>query len=217
MTYSQYFDVRVFVITLAINIFLGFGTGYLTTPMHTKGQDVSYPYKAADTPPGYVFGLVWTSIYVGTAFVRSVACLEQDVARKNQFNRLFNLQLIVQNVWPLLFFVFKLYAISLANILQLIAILIVAYFYLPRSNARIVTYACHLVWVGYLGWLMIAAHLNYESVLLAQSAGHSDAFTPVADICSNTRMGQWIAMAQPYVSQFSWLTCNQPSLIDPAF
>lgn len=112
--------------------------------------------KPALTPPGIVFGIVWTILYglMGIGAAR-VAAAPASLHRSRALN-VFVIQLIVNFFWSLLFFNAQAYGFALLWLLLLwvlIIIMIVLFWRVDRTSA--------LLQLPYLLWVTFAAYLNY--------------------------------------------------------
>lgn len=109
--------------------------------------------KAPWTPPGWVFGAVWTSIMVCFSFF--MAKMWEVSQHKTMLLLLFSVQWILNVGWNPLFFSMHLVLISFVVILLLTGL--IAYFFF--SSLRQKKFVSLLV-LPYFIWLMIASSLN---------------------------------------------------------
>ena len=114
--------------------------------------------KAPWTPPGWVFGLAWTSIMVCYSFY--MAILYRGDVRRNKVIALYTAQLVLNITWNPLFFYFQNALIALFSILFLTSI--IAYFL--YSNIKTIRWASLLI-LPYFIWLCIATSLNLYIVI----------------------------------------------------
>lgn len=109
------------------------------------------------SPPGWLFGPVWTALY---AMMAVSAWL---VWRKNGFSAarfalsLFLVQLAVNALWSWLFFMWRLGGIAFADII-LLWVLIVSTIFLFWRYSKIAA----LLLAPYLAWVSFAAALNFS-------------------------------------------------------
>ncbi len=113
--------------------------------------------KPALTPPPWVFGPVWTTLY----FIMGVASyLVWQGGTKNDKHtlalQLFTCQLGCNVLWSIAFFGEQNPALGLAVILMLLLFLLATIY----SFYRISRVAAYLLF-PYLGWLLFATYLNY--------------------------------------------------------
>ena len=114
--------------------------------------------KAPWTPPGWVFGLAWTSIMVCYSFYMAILYIG-DV-RRNKVIALYTSQLLLNIAWNPLFFYFQNALIALFSILFLTSI--IAYFLF--SNIKTIRWTSLLI-LPYFIWLCIATSLNLYIVI----------------------------------------------------
>jgi tryptophan-rich sensory protein len=108
--------------------------------------------QAPWTPPGWVFGVAWTtimlcfSIYLGFLFLKE---------NKKKLKIIYSIQVILNVSWNYLFFNQHLVALALLSIVLLTAV--VFYFFFKGShNLKKIRYLL----VPYMIWLCIATSLN---------------------------------------------------------
>lgn len=114
------------------------------------------------SPPGWLFPVVWTLLYLmmGLASYR-VCVLRYPVRERREALRLYALQLLVNALWPPLFFRFWLYwaaAVWLAVLTALVAMTLARF-------RRLDDLAGLLLW-PYLLWCCFALYLNAGVALL---------------------------------------------------
>ena len=113
-------------------------------------------------PPAWVFPAVWTVLYI----LMGVACWlvwKSDAARqdKKRALTLYGGQLVVNFVWPLLFFGRGWYGVSFLWLLLLLALVLAA----AAAFGRIRKLAAWLL-APYILWLLFAGYLNCAIWLL---------------------------------------------------
>ena len=111
------------------------------------------------SPPGFIFGIVWTILYILMGI--SYGLLESKDLVDNQINKVYYSQLIVNLIWPVLFFVFKLRLISAIWII-LLAILVVKMLIVFYQKNQLAAY----LQIPYLLWTLFATYLNIGVYLL---------------------------------------------------
>jgi len=114
--------------------------------------------KAPWTPPGWVFGLAWTSIMVCYSFYMAILYGGDD--RRNKVITLYTAQLLLNVAWNPFFFYFQNALIALFSILFLT--IIIAYFLF--SNIKTMRWTSLLI-CPYFIWLCIATSLNLYIVI----------------------------------------------------
>lgn len=131
------------------------GIGGLLTNKGVRSPWYDGLQKAPWTPPGYVFGLAWTTIMICFSFFMAGI---KDAAKEttaNTWNALFTIQWVLNVAWNPLFFKWHLTGVALAVIILLL--LCVAYMAFISFKAQVL-YA--LLIAPYFIWLIIATSLN---------------------------------------------------------
>lgn len=113
------------------------------------------------TPPGWVFGAVWTALYVMLGIVLAMLLHAKGAKKRGRLIALFLIGLALDLAWSPLFFRFHAIGAALAVLAAMIIITIV----LAHRLWPIRRVAAALMLV-YLGWLMFAAALNEELLRL---------------------------------------------------
>ena len=137
------------------------GVGGLSALLSRGGMEAfAHLKKPSFSPPGWVFPVVWTILYIlmGTAAWMIGKSEDADAAPAL---RLYRIQLIVNALWPLLFFRLSLRLLALLWLLLLIALIVLTIrrFYAIRPTAAFLL-------LPYLAWCLFAAYLNLGFYLL---------------------------------------------------
>jgi benzodiazapine receptor len=111
--------------------------------------------KAPWTPPGWVFGLAWSSIMI--LFTLFLTFQDEDKIRSKRFISLFTLQFITNVIWNPIFFYFHWTLVGLIIIFLLFLSLVFLMLYFKPINWR------STLLFPYLIWLTIAFSLNAYS------------------------------------------------------
>lgn len=123
----------------------------------------SMDYKTLEkpflSPPSIVFPIAWTILYVLMG-VSYGLLKDQDLIDK-VINKIYISQLVVNLLWPIVFFVFKLRLLAFA-IIVLLAILVGIMIYKFYSKNKI----AGLLQIPYLLWTLFATYLNFGIYLL---------------------------------------------------
>ncbi len=114
--------------------------------------------KAPWSPPGWVFGLAWTTIMICYSFY--MAILYKRTSSRKKIFALYSIQLLLNIAWNPLFFFFQNALIALVVILSLTVI--IAYFLF--RNQDLMRWSKLLI-LPYFIWLCIATSLNLYIVL----------------------------------------------------
>jgi len=144
---------KVYFLSILITLLVGLIAGFLT--MNSMGI-YSTINRPPLSPPSWLFPVVWTILY--TLMGISVA---RYIIKTNIVPRIYVLQLIVNFLWPFIFFNLEAYLLSFIWLLLLIvlAILMIVEFYRVDKLAGILQ-------IPYLIWLLFAAYLNFAIYLL---------------------------------------------------
>lgn len=150
-------DLKILIIALIICLGGGMLSGLISG---TYGDYTSFA-RPDFYPPGWVFTVVWTVLYIlmAVSFAMVYSCADRDEL-KIPFT-LFALQLIMNLAWTPVFFIGSFY---LAAFILLLAIFItvVAMTWMFMRIDKIAGY----LQIPYIVWLCIAAYLSCSVVLL---------------------------------------------------
>lgn len=140
-----------------LTIFLPLILGGITS-IFIKTKEYKSFNKPVLSPPGIVFPIVWSILYVLIGI--SYFLVKRKSDRKDiKIN--YYLGLLVNFIWPFLFFNFKLYFVGFLWIILIIYLLIklmIKYFTVDKK-------ACYLQ-IPYLLWLCFALYLNVGVFIL---------------------------------------------------
>lgn len=128
----------------------------LITSGYMDYQDIVKPPLS---PSGIVFPIVWTILYIlmGTSYFLAT----KDNEDNKELDQIYLLQLFVNFIWPLIFFVLGMYFTAFLWIVLLIILVIVMIKELLKNN-KISGY----LQIPYLIWLLFATYLNLGITLL---------------------------------------------------
>ncbi|MDP4088544.1 MAG: TspO/MBR family protein [Bacillota bacterium] len=151
---------------LIISIILAEGVGFLAGTF-TRGADIYYRMlkRPPFAPPPWIFGIVWPVLYLLMAVaVYRVWLKRREGNGVNSALVLYIIQLILNFLWPILFFRLNLYGLSFIElvILTIFVLLTTIKFF------RIDKFA-GLLMLPYLAWLIFAGLLNYSIWLLNEA------------------------------------------------
>lgn len=117
--------------------------------------------KPAFTPPDWVFGPVWTTLYVLIAISGARVWRADDSRERTIALRLWAAQLAFNGAWSPLFFGAKKPGLALADI-TLMLLTIAAYIAVSRKSDK----AAAWLFAPYLAWVALATAINAEVVRL---------------------------------------------------
>ena len=144
---------------LAKNIILPIALGGLVGLIISQFMDYNTLQKPPLSPPGFIFGIVWSILYLlmGIAYGILVYKGKSDA----EVSKIYWTQLIINLIWPILFFVFKIRLFSSIWIIILLILVIsmVIKFY---KKDKIIGYSQ----IPYLLWIMLATYLNIGVYIL---------------------------------------------------
>ena len=132
--------------------------------MLTRGSMAKYPllHRPPLSPPGWIFPVVWTALFalMGLAsYLVAVSHGPKDRVRSAL--NFYGAQLLVNFLWPTLFFTLERFLIAFLWLVLLWALVFVTW----RKFRGISAPAGHLL-LPYLAWLTFAAYLNMGVYLL---------------------------------------------------
>ncbi len=142
---------RTYVVSILIPLAVGALAGLLT---RGSMEDYGTLQRPPLSPPGTLFPIVWTILYVlmgiGSAIIQLSGSAQAENALKTYW-----LQLAVNFVWPILFFVLGAHLLALLWLLLLL-FLVIRMIYLFWQ----ISPTAALLQIPYLLWLLFATYLN---------------------------------------------------------
>lgn len=135
-------SVSVYVFTPLLLLLLGFGSSYLT---NSGNSNVWYAnlHRAPWTPPGWVFSVVWSVLYILLGFVLARTLVRETYTKLDEKLALAFLIAGIAFVlaWPFVYFMARLQVVALV-LLILIVLLLCAYCVVCGLHRRWVEVAC---------------------------------------------------------------------------
>ena len=149
--------LKSLIISLVVSLGVGFLASLATRESMGVYQYINLPPFA---PPSSVFPIVWTILYVLMG-ISSYMVYETDSKYKSSALTLYAVQLVVNFIWPLLFFNGKMFSAAFICliILWLLVIFMIIQFYKVKPWAA-------WLQIPYLLWLTFAAFLNWNVFIL---------------------------------------------------
>ena len=137
---------------------LSLGVGFLSGLLSRDGtrlyaETLQKPFLS---PPGWVFGVVWTILYTLMGISAAVVWAAPQTLERSRGLNLFIAQLIVNFFWSPIFFNARSYGLALIWLLilwVLVLLMILQFRNVDRSAAKLQ--------IPYLVWLTFAAYLNW--------------------------------------------------------
>lgn len=111
------------------------------------------------SPPSTLFPIVWSILYILMGI--SYGILDSNLLVDSGINFIYYLQLFVNALWSIFFFVFKWRFFSFLWILLLLALVVIMIVRFYRKNK-----ASGLLQIPYLLWILFATYLNLGVYLL---------------------------------------------------
>ncbi len=145
-------------IALVIFIVLSFGAAFIGSIFTSASVDGWYRTlpKPAWTPPGWVFGPVWSLLYLAMAIAAWLVWRKRALFQVTVALSLFAVQLVLNTAWSGFFFGLQSPSLAFFNIVLLwVAILatMIAFWRITATSGWLFT--------PYLAWVTFAAALNF--------------------------------------------------------
>lgn len=152
-------NLKQLIFCIALPLILGVVSGLLTRNSMSAFDSLVKPPLS---PPGWLFPVVWTILYAAMGFASYLVLRTDDnVTERNRALAIYLLQLIVNVVWPLIFFVKEQYALAfiwLFLLWVLVLLTIILFYNISKPAAYIM--------IPYLAWVTFAAYLNLSIAIL---------------------------------------------------
>lgn len=147
--------IKVYIKSILVPVIIGGIVGLIIS----KSMDYNSLVKPVLSPPGILFPIIWTILYV-------LMGISYGILRNNDLSDLkvkviYYLQLFVNALWPVLFFTLKWRFFSFLWIL-LLDILVVIMIYCFYNKNKI----SGLLQIPYIVWILFASYLNLAIYLL---------------------------------------------------
>lgn len=113
------------------------------------------------SPPGWLFGIIWPVLYLLMAIAVYIIYQTPQTPERKKATTLYWIQLFVNFLWPIVFFRFEWYWISVAVILLLdvLVLMTTIWFYKIKKVAG-------YLMIPYLLWIIFATYLNIAIAVL---------------------------------------------------
>ncbi len=144
-------NVKSLIKNIALPLVIGIIVGLIMMPFNDYKDLVQPPFS----PPAILFPIVWTILYILMGISAYIISLRGGSLS------IYFVQLFVNALWSILFFVFKLRLISFIWIILLIILVIK----MIKDFLKINSLAGYLQ-IPYLIWLIFAAYLNLGVYIL---------------------------------------------------
>ena len=110
--------------------------------------------RSPHTPPGYIFGIVWSVIYIAFAYV-------WIKSSKQLGNTFFIISIILNLLWTVVFFGFHNFILSRFIIIALLAVTLYQAYQLWKIKDTVGAF----LMLVYSSWIICATGLNFETHL----------------------------------------------------
>ena len=146
---------RIYAQAILIPVLLGALVGFLISGF----MDYETLQKPAFAPPGIIFPIMWTILYILMGV--SYGIIKDKAELDFNTSLVYYLQLFVNLLWPIAFFVLKwrLFAFIWIVLLLILVVLMAAKFYHKNKLAG-------LLQIPYIAWTAFATYLNLGIFLL---------------------------------------------------
>ena len=151
-------DLKILVVCLLI-VFLTAGIGSLFTSGNVESQWY-LENKPSFTPPNWIFGPVWTILYVLIAVSLYFTWKKANKNQKKKVRVLFGINLIANSIWSLLFFKLQNPFLALLDIILILTTIIMMILTTKKIDKR----SAQLL-VPYLIWVCFATFLNLSFII----------------------------------------------------
>ena len=150
-------NLKALLVSLLISLGVGALSGILTKNSVEVYSQLSLPPLS---PPSWVFPVVWTILFALMGISSYIIYISKSPNTKYALSVYF-LQLVVNFIWPLIFFGAEAYLFAFIWLifLWLLVVLMIKMFYKISPAAA-------LLQIPYLIWLTFAAYLNLMVVIL---------------------------------------------------
>lgn len=146
---------KIYFKTILIPVLIGGIVGILIS----GSMDYNYLEKPFLSPPSILFPIVWTILYILMGI--SYGILKEKKLIDPEIKLIYYLQLFVNAMWSIIFFIFKwrFFAFLWIILLDILVIIMINKFYNKDKLAG-------LLQIPYLIWILFATYLNLAFYLL---------------------------------------------------
>lgn len=146
---------KIYLKSILIPVIVGAIVGFITSRFIDYNSLIQPPLA----PPGILFPIIWSILYVLMGI--SYGILESNSLVNYNINSIYYLQLFVNALWSIFFFVFKwrFFAFLWVLLLLVLVIIMIKRFYHKNKISG-------LLQIPYLFWVAFATYLNFAIWLL---------------------------------------------------
>lgn len=147
--------LSIYIKSILIPLIVGVIVSFIISPFMDYGSLEKPPLA----PPGIVFPIVWTILYVLMGV--SYGILKSNKLTDKSINKIYYTQLFVNALWSIFFFVLKCRLFSFIWILLLAVLILVMIVRFYEKNK-----IAGLLQIPYLLWVLFASYLNFGFYIL---------------------------------------------------
>lgn len=147
--------VITYIKSILVPVIIGGVVGLIISPF----MDYNSLQQPLLAPPSILFPIVWTILYVLMGI--SYGILKSNQLADEDINKIYYLQLFVNALWSIFFFVFKwrFFSFIWILVLDILVIIMIKRFYFKNKLSG-------LLQIPYLLWIIFASYLNLSIYLL---------------------------------------------------
>ena len=147
--------IKVYIKSILVPLIIGGVVSFTTSAM----VDYSTLQKPILSPPGSIFGVVWTILYILMGI--SYGMLKIKNLTNEEIDKIYYLQLAVNALWSIIFFTLKwrFFAFIWIIILAILIIDMIKKFYKKDKTSAFLQ-------IPYLLWVIFASYLNLGTYIL---------------------------------------------------
>ena len=146
---------KIYLKSILIPLILGDIVGFIISGS-TDYNSLIQPELA---PPAILFPIVWTILYFLMGLSYGIITIYSDL--DSDVKTIYYSQLIVNLIWPIIFFVMKNRLLALIWIILLLILIIIMIIKFYKKNK-----VASLIQIPYLLWTIFATYLNFSIYLL---------------------------------------------------
>lgn len=147
--------IKIYIKSILIPVIIGGLVGLLISNF----IDYNYLQKPPLAPPSILFPIMWTILYILMGI--SYGILKSNKLIDSRINRIYYLQLFINTMWSIIFFILKwrLFSFIWILLLAVSVIVMIVHFYKKNKLSGILQ-------IPYLLWVLFASYLNFAIYIL---------------------------------------------------
>lgn len=146
---------KIYLKSILIPLILGGIVGFIIS----DSMDYNSLIQPELAPPAILFPIVWTILYFLMGLSYGIITIYSDLY--SDVKTIYYSQLIVNLIWPIIFFVMKNRLLALIWIILLLILIIIMIIKFYKKNK-----VASLIQIPYLLWTFFATYLNFSIYLL---------------------------------------------------